>query len=78
MFCHLSGDVPEEPLFEGFPITGEGFNPEIANRRISVLQAARPSDALASVRTVASVGFCRRVRSGPLDSRDRTGPLVVV
>ena len=40
-FCHLSGDVSGEPLFEGFPLAGEGFDLEITNRRNSVLQAAR-------------------------------------
>ena len=40
-FCHLSGDVSGEPPFEGFPLAGEGFDPEIAIPRISVLQAAK-------------------------------------
>ena len=39
-FCHLSGDVSGEPLFEGFSFTGEGFDSEIAAQRTSVLQAA--------------------------------------
>ena len=37
-----------------------------------------PLDALPSVCTAALLGLCRRIRSGPLDSQGRTGPLVVV
>ena len=99
-FCHLSGDVSGEPLFEGFSLAGEGLDPEVTAQRVFVLQAPRhrslaqssgssllslpshsgrvSSDALPSVRTTTSVGFCGQVSSGPLDPQDRTGPLVVL
>ena len=38
---HISGDVSRELLFEGFSLAGEGFDPEVTARRISVLQVAR-------------------------------------
>ena len=41
LFFHLSGDISRELLFEGFSLAGEGFNPEVAARRISILQAAK-------------------------------------
>ena len=37
---HVSGD-DGEPLFEGFPLSGEGFDPSITARRIFILQAAK-------------------------------------
>ena len=40
-FRHVSGDVHRELLFEGFSFAGEGFDPAVTARRISVLQAAR-------------------------------------
>ena len=39
--CHISGDNVGEPLFEGFPLSGEGFDPSITARRIFILQTAK-------------------------------------
>ena len=39
--CDVSGDDNQEPLFEGFSFSREGFDPAVANRRISILQVAK-------------------------------------
>ena len=39
--CYLSGDVLGVSDFEGFPLSGEGFRPSDADRRVSILQAAK-------------------------------------
>ena len=41
LVCHLSGDVHIVSNFEGFSLSGEGFRPADADRRVSVLQAAK-------------------------------------
>ena len=39
LHCHVSGDDVGEPLFEGFPISVEGFDPSVTACRIFILQA---------------------------------------
>ena len=75
-FSHLTGDVPRDPLFEGFPVTGKRFNPAVSARRISVLQAARhrclaqsPGSALLSL--PSGSGGRLRMRSLQLELRRR-------
>ena len=58
---HISGDDNREPLFEGFPLSGEGFDRAVTVHQIFILQAAKCRCLAEAARlSVVSASACAR------------------
>ena len=72
---HVSGDDDREPLFEGFPLSGEGFDPSVTARQIFIPHAAK-CHCLAELAwsSVVSISACTRGSSSYAITSTRTSP----